>query len=317
VAPAIALAAAPPGGLRGVVRRVVAAVAGFGVLGALHVAIFHFYVRFYPEGSVHPRATLVAPGELAAKLWWYLGEALPNALRVFVLDPLPLPALAIAAVAAVGLTLRWRRGGDPALLGLAASAALLPLAYAANLVTAANWAALRTVGASAAIVWTLAAAGALEFGGRFGERGRRVVLALLAAAVVAQAAQIRWRVAPLVAGLALDEASFVRERLRGLRRRDGIVVFRYPHWGDPGSSLVRYEEIGLPTSDAPWVAGPMLRQLYFELYGRSLLARIEVIAPEQRLPRRGLVVDMHGYLLRRRRQIAKSRGASPGESGAR
>jgi hypothetical protein len=206
----------------------------------------------------------------------------------------------------VGLTLRWRRGGDSPLLGLAASAALLPLAYAANLASTGGWAALRTVGAASAVAWTLASAGALEIGGRFGPRGRAAALALLAAAVLAQAGQIHWRVPPPVVGLTLEEIEIVRTRLRELPRGFRFVVFRRPAWSDPGASLVVYDEIGTPSSTAEWVPESMLRRVHRDLTGQPLRARVEVLAPDDPLPGRGLVVDMGRELRRRARQRAEA-----------
>jgi hypothetical protein len=287
---------AAPGNLRAAARDVAVAATLFAAVGAIHLAIFHAYVGRYPGGGPIDRAALLDPAELPDQARWYLGEALPNALRIFVVDRLPAIAVAVGVLAALGLLLGARRRGESAAPALAAGAALLPLAYAANLVVAHRWPSLRSTGAAATIAWILLAGGLFELAAATGRRAgvaRRAAVVLLGAVVVAQALQIRFRIAPLVVDVQLREIAIVRARVAELAANGSRrVVFRRAHWSDAGVQPIVYDELGVPSSWEEWTPEPMLELFHRERTGRGFAGELRILAPEQPLPRRGFRIDV-------------------------
>jgi len=132
--------------LRAATRKVgwglgVAAVAMFFSYAAVRIGI-HFW-----GGAFAGRTNLV--DDVVAKARWFWDEPIVNGLGMYGLVPSESFALAIAAVAAVGIALLHRRNAL-GFLGLAL--VFVPLAYTPNLVISENFATYRSIGALAALL---------------------------------------------------------------------------------------------------------------------------------------------------------------------
>ncbi|MDX6407389.1 MAG: hypothetical protein QOE13_460 [Gaiellaceae bacterium] len=122
----------------------VAAVAMFFAYAAVRVGV-HFY-----GGATSGRTNLVH--DFIGKARWFWNEPIVNSFGMSGLVPTETLALALAALAAVGILLLHAESGWGALGFLGLAVALIPLSYLPNLAVAEQFASYRSIGALATLL---------------------------------------------------------------------------------------------------------------------------------------------------------------------
>lgn len=289
--------------------------------------------------GVYALAAVVYPGypartglvqDIPAKVVWFCGKALPNALHFVLLSPgywilsgqgsAPSPlhrsvdvgiAWAMAGLIPSGLLLYFRGTWRERCGKLGLAGALLPLSYAPNLVVAENWASYRSLLSLTALVIVyafLALRGyALRWRHSKGEssypverKAKRCTLspvwANAAAGGVASVCAMlaTWQVQTSVVTPQVRELGFMGSQLmQGNLAQAGSIYVVRPRWQDTLAPPAHYE-FGLPSSFPDWNPPAMVSLLLRELAPDSAHLPITSVAAEAPIkpPPGSLVVDM-------------------------
>jgi hypothetical protein len=237
--------------------------------------------------------------DAAGKIAWFFKEPLRNALNLNLIHPKTWRAEATAIFIAVGLffyfggSLRYRL----TMLGLALM--LVPLSYLPNLVIAESWASYRTLVALTALLVFyvfLALHGYLQVLKIFSAQSRQrmlfgvVVSWAFFSGFVATRNLVRYFVEPQVIEYHLLKGHLRKIDLAAVQ----TIYFIRPGWADGVTSLVRYDDFGLPSSCQPWVPEGMVKCAIREIGGDS--DRINVISfahdEAEKVPPGVTVIDM-------------------------
>jgi hypothetical protein len=249
-------------------------VAHAGVLGAGLLLAFDVTTRLF-EAGVYPRSPRIAIDlNLPAKFALFFGDALPNALALFVLNDeeartgVLFVAAAVAVLALLLAGVLWllrRRGAGAAFLWLVCLVGLPLAAYGVSLLAAERWVTYRTLYPCAAVVLVLALT-ALDW--LLPGRARaRLRLAGLAALTLAAAVVARWQAYTLIA---LPQALELRLLEAGARTIDPAkrpqVFVLTPNSLRTPAALRWADEFGSLSMDSDWTPKEALKHLMHERF---------------------------------------------------
>jgi len=264
----------------------------------------------YPTLVTGPlRASIVGSGaSIREKLNWFVHEPLINSLNFDCMKTSGWFAVIVAGVLASGLLLYFRGSIWDRLWRLAIAAALVPLAYIPNLMTAENWATYRTQ-MGLECLWTfytlMAAHGFVWAGRRLLKTSRPfrfIGPGIPAALVLAGAARAAYVIAVYIVWPQSMEFKYVQSVLTpsALINLQQIVIVQ-PHYPLLGPDSNTYAEYGVPSAMASWAIRPMVRLLLAEqsirmpvrniTFDKTLEPAIDSGDPH-RLPTRTLILDM-------------------------
>ena len=280
-------------------RKLLAAVAAVGVVGAVSCAVGYLAEQAGTAwvGTSLARGALVT--DIGGKVHYLISSAAP---RVF--DPWTLvvhPHLALATALFLALLVPLAIGGTVArrLIGLALVMVALPLSYLPSIATAENWASARSL--SAAYVVPLAAVTLIVQGLPSLARANAPLRAVAALAIGVVAVHDGYQgVSDYFSKPGHKELALARSQVRPLLAGDTppVVVVR-SDWTDSLAPGVSLDEFGLPSTYASWVPVPFTQLLAREVTGRWLPDVKLVQRSDLRLvPRTTLVID-YGHLLDR------------------
>jgi len=243
------------------------------------------------------------------KLGWFLGQVLPNALSVFVLNDdhgrdrgFYLAGATIAGLILIaGAVLEWRRHGRAR--GLLWSAALVGLpmfACAASLVASERFATYRTIFAMTAVLLLFLVASVARLTERFDTRARQLVAALVLTLAFVTAQHHAYAL------LAVPQGNEWQIIVDGAKR---VQLPRHP--GDPkprifaiasspadiSTATIYHDEFGSLSSNSEWVPKEMFKRAMHDLHPEiaNLDARYEFaegykLPPDQHY---NLIIDLH------------------------
>jgi hypothetical protein len=239
------------------------------------------------------------------KLVWFLGEALPNALSVFVLNDdhhrdhwLYLGcAGAVGALLLAGARLEWRRyGRQRGTIWLAALLVLPVVAFGINLLASERYATYRTLLAMSAVLlcFLVASLGALTE--RWAAPNRRLLAAILLPVAFLAARHHAYALIAVPQGnewqLVVEGAKRVR---LGADSRPHVFEIT-PSTADLSTSTIYHDEFGSLSSNSDWVPKEMFKRAMHDLHpGIANLNSRYVFASGAALPagaRYDVVIDM-------------------------
>jgi hypothetical protein len=245
-----------------------------GVLGAGLLLAFDVTTRLFAAG-IYPRSPRIAIDlNLPAKLALFFGDALPNALALFVLNDeegrtAVLHAVAMLAVVILLLGATWwllrRRGVGAALLWLAGIVGLPMAAYGVSLIAAEHWVTYRTLYPCAAVVLVLALT-ALDW--LLPGQGRsRLKLGVLAALTLAAAVTARRQAYHLIAVPQALELRLLAAGAQGIDPDKHPQVFVFTPNPTMAPAPVRWaDEFGSLSMDSDWTPKEALKHLMRERF---------------------------------------------------
>lgn len=301
--------------LRHIARAGGAALAAMVVALGLAYGLFRATVLLWPHFSTVSlnlqRARVTA--DPAGKLTWFTSEVLVNAANLLQWRPSALEAVLVYAAVAGGLALSFSGSARVRLGKLAAAAALLPLCYLPNLVTAEDWASYRTQVALAALVVVYAAMAlrgytrsAVRFWQRAGATGAiregGVESRVLAGALVVACCVFAYAAATGVyQGFARPqqvEYALLRQQLRAAPLAQGHTIYVLgAHYRDTAAGFVRYDEYGMPSS---WYARATAAMTYLALrddepayVGLPVVTITTGQPPPASFPPNAVVINLH------------------------
>ncbi len=209
------------------------------------------------------------------KIAWFLGEALPNALSLFVLNDnnhrdhwLYLGCAGFAGVILLaGARLEWRRHGrERGLIWLAGLFALPVAAFAINLVASERYATYRTVLAMSAVLSCFLVASLVALTERWGWSHRRLLATLLLSAAFLAA---RHHAYALIAVPQGNEWQLIVEGAKQVRLSAGsrprvFAIVSMP--ADISTSTIYHDEFGSLSSNSEWVPREMFERAMHDLH---------------------------------------------------
>lgn len=245
-----------------------------GVLGAGMLLAFDVTTRLFDAG-IYPRSPRIAIDlNLPGKFALFFGNALPNALALFVLNDeegrtgVPFVAALLIVLALLLTGVFWllrRRGASAALLWLAGLAGLPLAAYGVSLLAAERWVTYRTLYPCAAVVLVLALT-VLDWllPGRTRPRLR---LAGLAGLTLAAAVTARWQAYTLLAQPQALELRFLEAGARAIDPAQHPQVFVLTPDSLMAPAAVRWaDEFGSLSMDSDWTPKEALKHLMRERF---------------------------------------------------
>ena len=237
--------------------------------------------------------------DVFGKMTWFIKEPLMNALNLNSIEPTGRFAVATGIFIVIGLffyfsgSLRYRL----TMLGMALM--LVPLSYLPNLVVVESWASYRTLVALTALLAFyvfLALQGYLQVLGIFSAPHRQrmllgvVVSWAIFSGFIATRNLVRYFVEPQAIEYHLLKGQLRKIDLAAVQ----TIYFIRPNWYDGVTSVVRYDEFGLPSSCQPWVPEVMVKCAIREIGGDA--NRINVVHFSQdeagKIPLGAIVIDM-------------------------
>ena len=237
--------------------------------------------------------------DVFGKISWFVKEPLLNALNMNSIEPTGWFAVATGIFIVVGLffyfggSLRYRL----TMLGMALM--LVPLSYLPNLVVVESWASYRTLVALSALLAFyafLALQGYLQVLRTFSPQFRQrmllgvVVCWAIFSGFIATRNLVRYFVEPQAIEYHLLKGQLRKIDLATVQ----TIYFIRPNWYDGVTSVVRYDEFGLPSSCQPWVPEGMVKCAIREIGGDS--DRINVVSfahdEAEKVPPGAVVIDM-------------------------
>lgn len=261
-------------------------------------------------GANAPNATRNAlTHDVAGKVKWFLDQALYQALNLFDIQPSPWFAAIAGVVAGGGILLLIRERAARPTLYLAVALGLIPLSYLPNLVTDENVAWYRTQSAIASLMALYVGLGAFGIWsfvrGRLQRRLDRMTV------VTADGAALVGATAFVVAGVVLaasnvhtyfvqpqkTELALVRREVARLPRHVSRVAFVRTPWDQGATTMLRYDEFGLPSTGVVWVLQPSVL-LILRDQGRLTGGgpTVDIVSPDSRPPPGEPVIDVRGKL---------------------
>ena len=239
------------------------------------------------------------------KLAWFLGEALPNALSLLVLNDdhhrgrgaYLACAAAIGLVLLVGLTHEWRRHGPRrGLIWLAGLAGLPVLAFGINLIAAERYATYRTLLAMSAVLVCFLVASMRALTAHWPIANRTLLAALGLTAAFLAARHHAYALIAVPQGnewqLILDGAK--RVRLGASAPPRVFAIASTPE--DASTASIYHDEFGSLSSNSEWVPKEMFKRAMHDLHpdiadldGRYSFATGPKLPAERQFD---LVVDM-------------------------
>jgi hypothetical protein len=250
-------------------------------------------------GAVAGTARAGVTHDVFGKIAWFIKEPLNNALNLNSIEPTGWFAGATGVFIVVGLffyfggSLRYRL----TMLGLALM--LVPLSYLPNLVVVESWASYRTVVALTALLAFyvfLALQGYLQVLRTVSTQFHQWMLLGVVAAwavfsgLVASRNLNRYFVEPQAI-----EYHLLKGQLRKIDlARVQTIYFVRPNWYDGVTSVVRYDEFGLPSSCQPWVPEGMVKCAIREIGGDANRITVVHFAQDEagKIPPGAAVIDM-------------------------
>lgn len=209
------------------------------------------------------------------KLGWLLGEALPNALSMLVLNDnnqhdrwlyLGCAGL-VGAVLLAGAGLEWRRHGrQRGLIWLCALFGLPVVAFGISLVASERYATYRTIFAMSAVLVCFLAASLSSLTAGWGVANRRLLASLLLAAAFLTARHHAYALIAVPQGnewqLVVDGARQVR--LGGRSRPRIFAIASSP--ADISTATIYHDEFGSLSSNSEWVPKEMFKRAMHDLH---------------------------------------------------
>jgi len=212
------------------------------------------------------------------KLDWFLGQVVPNALSLFVLNDdherdrgLYLAGAAIAGLILIGgAVLEWRRHGRArGLLWSAALVGMPMLAFAASLVASERYATYRTIFAMTAVLLLFLVASVARLTERFDVGGRRLVAAIALTVAFLTAQHHAYAL------LAVPQGNEWQLILEGAKR---VQLPKHP--GDPkprifavasgtpdiSTATIYHDEFGSLSTNSEWVPKEMFKRAMHDLH---------------------------------------------------
>ena len=239
------------------------------------------------------------------KLTWFFQQPIVDSLNLFKLWPSVNLAIATSILLLLGLWLYFPGSALQRLFKLLIAAALIPLSYLPNLVTAEDWSSYRT---QIGLAWLILLLLIMALTGiwrklRFIPRlwRKQIPVILLAASTIFCACQAAFNVARLMVWPQTIELSLLKIRAASALAPDTThVVFLAPDWFKVMTPFSRYDEIGRSSSWAPWVPYSAVRLLRREVHPRppeisrdNFLIEDNFLGPwTQPLPPGTVLIDM-------------------------
>jgi hypothetical protein len=237
--------------------------------------------------------------DVFGKIAWFIKEPLKNALNLNSIQPKRWRAEATAIFIVIGLFFYfggslWRR---LAMLGMALM--LIPLSYLPNLVVIESWASYRTLVALTALLAFyvfLALQGYLQVLRIFSIQSRqRILLCMVACWAVfsgfaATRNLVRYFVEPQMIEYHLLKGQLRKIDLATVQ----TIYFIRPEWYEGATSLVRYDDFGLPSSCQPWVPEGMVKCAIREIGGDANRITVVNLAQDEagKIPPSAAIIDM-------------------------
>jgi hypothetical protein len=209
------------------------------------------------------------------KLGWFLSEALPNALSLFVLNDnnhhdrwlyLGCAGLAVAVLIA-GVSLEWRRHGrQRGMIWLCALLVLPVVAFGISLVASERYATYRTILAMSAVLVCFLAASLNSLTDGWGAANRRLLASVLLAAAFLTARHHAYALIAVPQGnewqLILDGAKRVRLSVNSHPRIFAIASTP----DDISTATIYHDEFGSLSSNSEWVPKEMFERAMHDLH---------------------------------------------------
>ncbi|WP_336761386.1 hypothetical protein [Asaia sp. VD9] len=190
--------------------------------------------------------------DVFGKLYWFLHEVLPNALRLPSIGDSYIVSFSCFALITAGLIFKFHK--NPSKICLYAT--LIPLSYAPNLIAKENWGSYRSQAALGALLTLLFFLTGYYLASLTKARlliRNAAILALVYFSFLAHRNIDRLFVKPQVKELALVEKYLSDEPhlLENIQTAQS-VYFIPSHWENALVTPIRYDEFGLPSSAQPW-----------------------------------------------------------------
>lgn len=285
---------------------------------ALEFVLFESVARLWTlfgAAPLHLQRAQVATNP-AEKLHWFVTEVLVNAANLLQWQPSALEAVLVYAALCGGLALYFRGSAHERLGKLAVAAALLPLCYLPNLLTAEDWASYRTQVALTALIVVYAAMallGYLRAALRLTRRAdlaadadrhaaaraeQRVLVPLLAIACCVFAFVAATSVYQGFARPQQTEYAVLRQQLREAPLAQARTIYVLgAHYRDSAAGFVRYDEYGMTSS---WYGNATRAMTYLalradepEYAGLPVVAITTGQAPPASFPPGAVVINLH------------------------
>jgi hypothetical protein len=274
------------------------------VIAALGLA-YGIMTVLYSTGVFVKSGRIAFEHHWGGKLGWFLTEALPNALSMFVLNDNNQRdhALYLGCAGVVGLLLlaggylEWRRHGRArGLIWLAGLFGLPVFAFSISLVASERYATYRTLFAMTAVLLCFLVASVQALTQRWGEANRKLLAAMLVGAAFFIAQHHVYALIAVPQGnewqLIVDGAKHVR--LTPTARPRIFVIASTP--ADISTATIYHDEFGSLSSNSEWVPKEMFKRAMHDLHPEiaNINARYD-FSTGSKLPagqRFDLIIDM-------------------------
>jgi hypothetical protein len=283
------------------VRVVVRKVSYCLVVGAIACIVEFFVMKIGVAvyGAVAGSGRAGLTHDVFGKMTWFIKEPLMNALNLNSIEPTGRFAVATGIFIVIGLFFYFSGSLRYRLTMLGVALMLIPLSYLPNLVVVESWASYRTLVALTALLAFyvfLALHGYLQVlravSTQFHQRmvlGVVVVWAVFSG-FVASRNLVRYFVEPQAIEYHLLKGQLRKIDLATVQ----TIYFIRPNWYDGVTSVVRYDEFGLPSSCQPWVPGPMVKCAIREIGDDADRITVVHLAQDEagKIPPGAAVIDM-------------------------
>jgi hypothetical protein len=237
--------------------------------------------------------------DVFGKIAWFIKEPLKNALNLNSIQPKRWRAEATAVFIAVGLFFYFGGSLRHRLTMLGMALMLVPLSYLPNLVVTESWASYRTLVALTALLAFyvfLALHGYLQVLRTFSAQSYQrtlfgvVVSWAVFSGFVATRNLVRYFVEPQAIEYHLLKGQLRKFDLATVQ----TIYFIRPDWADGVTSVVRYDDFGLPSSCQPWVPEGMVKCAIREIGGNADRITVVQFAHDEavKTPPGAAVIDM-------------------------
>ena len=274
------------------------------VVGSLGLA-YCVMSAFYATGVFVKSGRIAFEHHWAEKIAWFLQEALPNALSLFVLNDnnhrdhalyFGCAAL-VGAILLAGTYVEWRRyGRSRGMIWLAALMGLPVFACAVSLIASEHYATYRTILAMTAVLLCFLVASVRALTESWGPVGRRLLATVIVCTAFLTAQHHVYALIAVPQGnewqLIMSGAKHVR--LEGSRPRI-FAIASTP--ADISTATIYHDEFGSLSSNSEWVPKEMFKRAMHDLHPEiaNLDSRYE-FSSGPKLPadqRYDLIIDLH------------------------
>jgi hypothetical protein len=297
-------------------------------LGVFSIGLALWYAALrlgiHSVGSDAPGASRsVLTHDVAGTASWFVRKPLYLSLNLFDLTPSHVFAVVVGAVAAGGILLWLFRSTSHPWPYVGLGLLLVPLSYLPRLATGQGWASYRTQVSLDALIALYVSLGVLglcltlrerlrpRVSTRTMRRAEGVAVAAMAAFVVVSAFIAARNLTTLIVNPQKTELNILRSQVAALPSGTTRIAFVETDWYGGPTSLVVYDEFGLPStaqrgSVTPWAPEPMIDLVLREegrLTTRALRPAVDFYPPytsSASLPRGEPVIDVQPELRRRR-----------------